>query len=76
MSNVTVTILSGTSETEVELIEGNVQSLLSHPQIEALGLGDNVDVKSGGAVLSPYSPLTNGQFVEFTQRKSGKGNQK
>jgi len=69
----TVTVGSGSEEIEVILTEATVSGLLSHPQVQSLGLGDNVDVKSGGAVLSEYAPLTEGQFVTFSQRKSGKG---
>lgn len=70
---VNVTALSGTSSISVELSNATVAGLLSHPAIQGLGLGDNVDVKSGGVVLDSHATLIDGQTVSFSQRKSGKG---
>ena len=71
--SIKVTVLSGSSELTIELSEATVQSLKSHPQVQALRLGDNVDVKSNGAVLSEYAPLEDGATVSLTQRKLEKG---
>ena len=68
----TVTVVSGTSRITLSGVSSIIE-LKGHPLIEALMLGDNIDVKQNGVVLSDYAPITEGSTVSLSQRASDKG---
>ena len=73
MSQTTVTVLFGTNEQTVTVDTPTLAAVVAHPQVQAWGIGDNVEFKSRGVVLSPYAPVANGDTVSVTQKKSDKG---